>query len=160
MQPPANHPRGFSLIELLIVLGIASLLLAVGVPAMKYLTDTNKIRSASYSILANINFARNEAIKRNSEVSIIPDSEWNNGWNISADSTKLRTQQNINTVEIASTNSTITYDQDGRLTSGGTVTFTVDITNSPAVKRCVTVELSGHASIQQDKDDDGDCDNG
>lgn len=56
--------RGFTLIELLITLVIAGILTAIAVPSMQNFVESNRLSTAANDLLADINLARTEAIKR------------------------------------------------------------------------------------------------
>lgn len=57
--------RGYSLIEVLVVIGIASILLAVALPSLESAISSARARSGAESIYSGLMTARSEAIKRN-----------------------------------------------------------------------------------------------
>jgi len=56
---------GFSLVELVVVIAVAGILLALGLPSLKTVMDTTKSKATAESVLSGLRFARSEAIKRN-----------------------------------------------------------------------------------------------
>lgn len=56
---------GYSLIEIVVVLGIAAVLLGLGVGSFQTALVSTRVRSAAESIQAGLNLARAEAIRRN-----------------------------------------------------------------------------------------------
>jgi type IV fimbrial biogenesis protein FimT len=89
--------RGFTLVELAIAVLILGILGGWAVPAIKNLFMNNSMVSATNSLVADITYARSEAIKRNSAVTICPStdqancsgtSDWSTGWIIFWDSNK------------------------------------------------------------------------
>lgn len=95
-----NHPRGspqtfqtglppgFSLTELLIVLGIATILLTIAVPSFRTLIQNQQVTTAVNDLFAAINLARSEAIKRGALVhlaAVDPQSNWQKGWVVFVD---------------------------------------------------------------------------
>jgi type IV fimbrial biogenesis protein FimT len=81
-------PAGFSLVELLIVLGIASILLTMAVPSFRTLIQNQQVTTAVNDFFAAINLARSEAIKRGARVHLAamdPQSNWQNGWVVFVD---------------------------------------------------------------------------
>lgn len=59
---------GFSLVETLIVMVIASVLAVLAAPSFRAVADSIRLTSASNALLAHLYFARSEAIKRNARV--------------------------------------------------------------------------------------------
>lgn len=59
---------GFSLIELVVVLAIAAILFATGMPAFQTMISSNRTKGVADSILAGLRTARSTAISRNSAV--------------------------------------------------------------------------------------------
>jgi len=67
--------RGFTLIEMLAALTIASILMAGALPAMSSVGSTMKLSSLSNAFLSQLHLARSEAIKRNSRVVICKSAD-------------------------------------------------------------------------------------
>jgi len=59
-----NQQRGFTLIELMVVIGIVAILTALAAPSFKNLIQSNTMSSAVNTFLADMRFARSEAIRR------------------------------------------------------------------------------------------------
>ena len=70
--------RGFTLVELMITLTIAVVLLMIAVPSFKSLTLSNRLTTAANDVVASIQSARMEAIKRNSNTQFCSNSSSNN----------------------------------------------------------------------------------
>jgi prepilin-type N-terminal cleavage/methylation domain-containing protein len=62
--------RGFTLVEVLVVMTISAILLAAAVPAMQSLIHSNRISSSANDLLSSIQLARGEAVRRNGIVTI------------------------------------------------------------------------------------------
>jgi len=86
-RPPANS--GFSLVELLVVASIAAVLLAITVPSMGAMLNTQKAVSLTNTFLASLHLARSEAIKRNGRAVVCKSADnlqcsttgaWEQGW--------------------------------------------------------------------------------
>ncbi len=73
---------GFTLPELLIVLGIVGVLLAAGVPSFRAYLQTRQLVTASSQFLFALNLARSEAIQRGARVDLGPRDGlyWEKGW--------------------------------------------------------------------------------
>jgi len=81
---------GFTLIELLFVVTIVSLLLVIGVPSYNNLRNNNCLTTNTNRLVASLQYARSEAAKRNSAVSLRPRAvggarNWRNGFEIITD---------------------------------------------------------------------------
>lgn len=65
----ARSVLGFTLVELMVTIGVAGVLLAVAVPSFNQLIVTNRLTTQANEVVAAMNFARSEAIKRNTRIS-------------------------------------------------------------------------------------------
>lgn len=88
--------RGLSLIELLVAMSIAVILLTIGVPSFVDMITSNTATSYANDLLADLNYARSEAITRGDQVvvckgtataanSVCTGGEWENGWKVFVD---------------------------------------------------------------------------
>ena len=91
----AVHQRqhGMSLVEALAVIAIAALLAAGAAPAYTQLIQENRLSSQANALLATLQYARNEAVKRGGHVTVcaagggacLATSDWAQGWMAFAD---------------------------------------------------------------------------
>lgn len=79
--------RGFTLIELLITIAIAVIALAIGIPSFVTFQRNAELTSAANSVVAAVNAARGEAMKRNQTAYVVPasGSSWGNGFTVFID---------------------------------------------------------------------------
>ena len=87
--------RGITLFEILVVMSIVAVLMAVGIPSFKYVTNANRISAEVNGLLGDMQFARSEAIKEGVPVSVCVssdglaclanDTNWNKGWIVFTD---------------------------------------------------------------------------
>lgn len=86
--------RGFTVIELLITLSVASILLAVAAPSYRIFVQDNQLIAQSNNFFSAMMLAKSEAIKRSSPATICPSTNgttcaggtvWTNGWLVFAD---------------------------------------------------------------------------
>lgn len=86
-----NRYRGFTLIELIITVAIASIVLAVGVPSFQTMMRNNRAATYTNEFMSALNFARSEAVKRGRRVVLCPSTgtgnpptcagtAWESGW--------------------------------------------------------------------------------
>lgn len=75
MEKIRQRAHGFSLIELMIALAVASILVIIAAPSFRDMLRRNKVSSTSNAVLADIAYARSEAVSRGSIVSICPSSD-------------------------------------------------------------------------------------
>ena len=90
MKSKKSHQQlGFSIVELMITLLLASILLTVGVPSFSNLLANNRITSQANELITGLNLARSEATKRGQRISICSkqdsstcaaDTDWSTGW--------------------------------------------------------------------------------
>jgi type IV fimbrial biogenesis protein FimT len=59
------HSRGFTLIELLVVMTISAILIAAAVPSFVWFMATSRTSDSTNTLLAGLQLARSEAIRRN-----------------------------------------------------------------------------------------------
>lgn len=71
----ARATRGFTLMELMIVLALAAVILAIGAPNFREFRQNNRLTAAANDFLASVQLARTEAVKRQTIVSICPSDD-------------------------------------------------------------------------------------
>ncbi len=84
---------GLTMIELLIVVTIASILLAVGVPGMQDIINGVTVNNQAKTLRSALNYTRSEAVRRNMPVTLCASSDttscsdnaWNEGWLVFVD---------------------------------------------------------------------------
>ncbi len=93
-----NRPHGFTLIELLIVVAIVAILAALAIPSFNTMLMKRTVRSAALTLISDIRYARSEALRRSSRVTICSlaaspantcsaasAANWANGWMVFSD---------------------------------------------------------------------------
>lgn len=77
---------GFTLLELMVTIAIAGILIVVAVPSFSQTIRNSRLTTNINRLVASLNFARSEAIKRNHAVSVRKNGTyWESGWFIFAD---------------------------------------------------------------------------
>jgi type IV fimbrial biogenesis protein FimT len=72
--PMKNRSRGFTLMELMIVLTVAGVILAIGAPSFGEFRRSNRMAGVANDFLIAVQVARSEAIKRQVGVSLCPSA--------------------------------------------------------------------------------------
>ena len=140
--------RGFTVVEILLVIVIIGVLGAIAAPSFVSFTSSQKVKTASFDLYAAMMFARSEAIKRRVNVTVAPvSSDWKNGWTIveAGGGTTLRTQDALSGVTFTSAATSVVYRLDGRLTTSGVVYVLIqpEIADSSIKNRCLRVDMTG-----------------
>ena len=80
---------GFTLVEVLVVVAILGVLLGVSAPGLQEYIRSSRLSAATYGLLAEVNLARSEAIKRGSRMVLCKSADgetctasggWEQGW--------------------------------------------------------------------------------
>ncbi|MDF3834617.1 GspH/FimT family pseudopilin [Cupriavidus basilensis] len=140
--------RGFTLIELIATVTIAAILMAIATPYFRDFISGQRIRAAGYDIVAALIYARSEAIKRDSGVTVAPASGgWQNGWTVTSGTTTLSQHEALQGLTMTGPAGGLVYNGNGRLTA--TISpFGISAASSTAPQRCINVDLSGLPSSQ------------
>ena len=79
--------RGFTLIELMVTIAIAAILMVVAVPSLITYQRNSEMTSFANTLLASINAARGEAMKRGRYAMVVPADgvAWASGWVVFVD---------------------------------------------------------------------------
>jgi len=78
----ARHERGFTLLELIIVLVLISLLMVVSVPALRNTLLSDPLRSAGRSIIGYVGGVREKAVSERQAYLLYVDLDRNRLWNV------------------------------------------------------------------------------
>lgn len=78
---------GFTLIELMVTVAVAALLLGIAAPSFRDMTVRNRVSTYSNDLIASVNYARSEAVRRGAPISICRSGDgtscsgsWSDGW--------------------------------------------------------------------------------
>lgn len=133
-----RRPRGFTLIEALTTVAIASILLTAAVPSMQDFIIRNRMSTEVNTFVASLYLARSEAVKRLQNVSLCPvesdgacdsaSEDWEHGWKVyytdPVTGSEIILQQNPalpSRFTIIGSHSNITYNTIGQANAGNYV---------------------------------------
>ena len=86
LQPSRCAIRGFTIIEIMVVVTIIALLLTVGVPPMAEFVADQRVRTVTSDIVSELTLARAKSIEMSRRVYIQKlGVTWNNGWRLYVD---------------------------------------------------------------------------
>lgn len=132
--------RGFTLIEAMIALALVLVAMLIGLPAFTSTLAGIRVRAVAEGMLAGIQMARSEAVRRNQQVSFRLDAESGGAWSVrlvSDDSTlQSKPASEGGTVNVqADLDTTLTFNNLGQRTApvGGALTFSL---TNPSVGDC------------------------
>jgi len=94
--------KGFTLIELMVTMALVAILMAVAVPSMRDFQRNSQLTAFANTMLATINAAKSEAMKRGRSVVIVPlsGSDWKTGMIVFVDMDNNRTYDSATDVLI------------------------------------------------------------
>ncbi len=145
--------RGFTLVEVMVTVIVIAILTAVALPAFRSFISTQRIKNASFDMMAMLTLARSEAIKRNGQVTAAPtNNDWAQGWTVTAANGTVISRQNpmpgitITCLQgsplTAVACSSLSYDAAGRCANAQSMEISSTGTTG-ANTRCLSIDLSG-----------------
>jgi type IV fimbrial biogenesis protein FimT len=136
--------QGFTLVELIVAVLLVSVFATLAGPPFRDFIIRQRIRNAAYELMSDITFARSEAVKRNTAVTLSRAGTWSGGWTVADGATTLRQHPALlATITITAGNSSVDFLMNGRASSA--IAFTIDDAGGSASipARCVSVDPSG-----------------
>ena len=174
-----SRPAGFTLVELVFTLTIAAILVSIGVPSFRNVTNSNRISGEINGLLGDMQFARAEAVKEGRTITVCSSTNgtscaastsWNTGWIVFMDSNAnqtvdagesvLRAQATLATGDTLVADNTIkavSFNREGfAFGLPGTVTLALhNATAVTAYTRCLAITIVGQ--LQTEKAGTGNC---
>jgi type IV fimbrial biogenesis protein FimT len=146
---PRRASRGFTVVELLVVLLVFGTLLAIGLPQFADFIRNQRIKTASFDLFSTLMLARSEAITRNTRITVAPTGgSWANGWTVTEPSGEvIRRQEAVQRISISGPDAVI-YVESGRLNAAARPEFAFTAAGTSIVYRCIRIDLSGRPVSQ------------
>lgn len=161
---------GFTLIEMLVVITLVGILAALAFPNFRTLIQNQRIGTQANDFIADLGFARSEAVKRVGQVGVCVSTDgatctggsWNAGRVIFFDSNNdgawdgqdlvLRVRDSLggsNTLRpnVALPNDTVLFGPRGTLAAGGPTTFAICDGRGPSHGKAVMINAVGQARV-------------
>lgn len=150
-----NSRKGFTLIELVIVVALISIVAAFAVPSFGRLIESNRVSSTANGILGMLSYTRSEAVKVGRTVNVRPvdGANWGSGllvWldsdgdNMFDASEELRRLADINTgLTIAGSATSIGFRGNGFLTPASAANFQLSVASPNTTTSFVCAGLAG-----------------
>ena len=165
-----NRASGFTLIELIITVVIASILISLAAPSFSGFIKNSRLTSQANELMADLTFARSEAVKRGANITVCkstggttcnPAANWSDGWIVvnTASGQVFRAHEALtgqNTM-VGTANAApgltdqIVYTRTGISELQGLEEFRIcDYNRGPAQGRLIEVAITGRARIAID----------
>lgn len=173
-HPGRPAPRGFTLIEMIVATTIVAILMSIGLPSYRYITNANRISGEVNGLLGDMQFARAEAIKEGQTVTVCSSNDgascsnstsWARGWIVFNDPNNnhvvdagpppevvMRLQRSFGGTDTFVANNNlkwVTFNRDGfALNVGAAVVITLhDALATRAYTRCLAMTIVGQLQV-------------
>jgi len=172
-----NLSRGFTIIELMVTVGVVSILLAIAVPSLSSMVKNNRLSTQVNMVMADVHLARSEAVKRGVRVIMCRTADpnlstpacggstqdWSTGYLMftaedgndtyqAGTDTLIRrgqpAQDGVELRTIATWNNNLEINPDGTLNEGGTAIMAICDDRNEAYGKQITILLSGAARMK------------
>lgn len=151
--------RGFTLIELMVTVAVMAILAAIAAPSMSELIDNRRAAGQAEELVASLQLARAEAIRRNARVTVCAgtgivcngSTTWGNWTIFGRDKTAavattdvIRDTSASSTVQVTGPAAGIVYKPSGMIDTQ----LQLQVTKS-SHQRCLTVLISGVVTVDK-----------
>ena len=148
---PLRVASGFTLVELVIVLVVASILITIAAPSFSAFIANQRASSAASDLYVALAMARSESTKRAANVTLSPATGgWKNGWVIADPAVASRKilEHGALVGAVVTGPDTVVFQHSGRI-RGTAPSFTLTVSTASSVSRkCVLTDLSGRPYVK------------
>lgn len=153
----ARSSSGFTLVEMMVALAIAAILLAIAVPSYSGSQLNSQLRASANDLIGSINFARSEAIKGGTVVTLCASSDgencggaWNQGWVVRRNADVLHSASALPSgfrlTEFSGT-TTLQFQSTGVDATAATFTLCRSSPSAGNQERVVSMDATGRAFV-------------
>ncbi len=175
-----TNNRGFTLIEMMVTIVIAGILMAIAIPNFRVAQRNNCMTTSANLLVASLQYARSEAIKRRQDVMVtagaelgVPpadsDNEWGGGWYVwtearqadntlasdgytAGDELRITTPNCAPQMDHPSGGNEFTYKPNGFVGDGADDDIEVCMDKTGERGRVLTVSRTGRPKVESDND--------
>lgn len=150
-----SRSKGVTLIELMVVIVIIAIVATIALPSFSRMIENNRLTTTTNELVGLLSFARSEAIRRGSSVTVVPagtgfgdgvQAQWNDG-STDIQLRKINAPSGYAAITLSS-GANPTFLANGRLSGTTAITFNV-CGNSGSSGSDIQVSLGGQVSTEE-----------
>ena len=149
VQPtrPTSAQRGFTLVELMIVITLLAVVAGIAVPSFRGMVADNRIAASTNSVVSALNYARSEALREGRRVEVSPrsESDWSRGVSVTQGNNILRVTEAFNG-QLQVTGDSVSFRGNGLANESGVIRL---CSNDGSRGREVRVTLGGRINTTE-----------
>lgn len=158
--------EGFTLVELMITIAVLAVILAIATPSFKTVINSNRLTAQTNGLVAALQMARSEALKRNSTVAVCRSANgtscagaigaWEQWIIVDSDDEMIRHGQVRTPVQLSADEHTVSFRGNGMAQDAAEIVVCLPA-NRPAenVKR-ISISAAGRVAIASENGE-GEC---
>lgn len=146
---PIHRSQGFTLIELMVVVGIIAITMGIGMPSFQSAIASNRLTASVNDMVVALQIARSETIKqsRSSGVKFNNNTSWDTVLFGSSTDTINQKYAVASGVTYTANKTQIKYNPSGRITESTAIVVEFTISGNTVDKRKLRVQPSGQVKV-------------